>query len=605
MTEMPKYHGKKSSGKGRSLEPTVEVITIPHVTSDVAPFLINAIKAQKKLASLQIKFSSSKEKDNGNLRMKRSHHDVDDEDVTGEIIERIDASRQIEQEASNPLFSQKTIVDQSTNDLLHKLHETHPSSSGNDGEILTSIAGGCFSFILELIEDSKNKTSLRNAAVCSMRALVLNRRDCRALFTKHIKRFVDAVGDAKAENNMLSSNMYHASIRENLSEGIVMMQKNALRLLYDLSDNCHETEPCIMIAKRYLEEQKGINFRTGSYARVKNNAEMVELRRIRDIAMKFSEKECSRIEKILHKMDACFEILVPRFGHNNDILPSSLFSQTSKQSGQGSNDCGHEITELKAENEEDEEEDSIAWEDGDEGVGDISDNEVVGGGTDDHAEAVEQTLAVMKQSGAIHDGVMDISFGKDEGKVELFTPSSVSNENKDSIENEAISHLGKCVTSLMKRYARIEVWVDAILSADNLTDSNRIRSAQGSRSTSNPSSTEASSLIILPESVRNKKASTVTRLNEMKNRAAFAISNSRRIKMYRSNNSNTKNDIDPDRVVSLKHQSLLKPRQESIGAEKESNGGLRGTFFLGAIHKSKKRKKDVRRGCVKIKFRRP
>eukprot|EP01083_Nonionella_stella_P092820 259975_1 len=597
---MPKYNGKESSGKGKSSQPTVEVITIPHVTSNVAPFLIDAIKAQKKLVSIQIKLSS-KEQDYGDLQMKISCADVDEKDATGEIMGRMDASRQIEEKGSNPLFYQKTIVDQSMNDLLNKLQETDSSSIGKDEDILTSIAGGCFTFILELIEESKNKTSLRNAAICSMSSLVLNRRDCRVMFTKHIKRFVDAVGNAKTEDSMHSSNMHHARARESpVSEGIEMMRKNALRLLYDLSDNSHETEPSIVIAKRYLEEQKGINLRTGSYTRVRNNAEMIELRRIRDIAMKFSEKECSRIERIMLKIDACFDVLVPRFGHNSHILPSNLFSQISKQSGQESNECGHVITELIV---EDDEGDSIAWEDGDEGVDDERANGMAQGGTKDHAEAVEQTLAVMKQSGAFHDGVMDISFGKGEGMQERCVSSSVSDVNTERTEKEAIDHLKKCVTSLMKRYGRIEVWVDAILSADNLTDSNRIISTQESRSTANPSSTEASSLIILPESIRSRKASTVTRLNEIKHRAAFAIANSRKIGIYKSNNSNMKSDSDPNRLVSLEHSSLLEPPQNSISEQKESLGS-RGAFSSAAIYKSKKRKKDVRRGCVKIKVRR-
>ena len=515
---------------------------------------------------------------------------------------------------NNPLKSTTTTTTMRTSAEVQEREDMNISAS-------TNCAIGCLLFLLDILSDKTSKIILRNAALCTIHTLVQHRNDCRATFIHSgsdpnsnrmiVKAFVDSVGDADEHLKMDPSGKKKIGKLHH----VAMYQRDALQFLNDLSERFENVQPTLVIAARYLEEQKGIslslfsatsrNRGTGNgngnhsssslILRKKTNADMMELRRIRDVALKFAPRELKRVNKVLGIVDSCFGTLVPRFGHghghgdqfhsSNDhstkssssTLTSSLYSlrhESIDNSTEKETDADADAdAEIVVEAEEDSDDDGIEWEDGDGDDGDDDKNNNEGATRRDQNEtlqseeqnrhehehenrlsAVEQTLAVMKRSGALkNDGTLEVVFDtnkRTEAGAGAGTETATGEEEQssethsfvDNVEHKDVKQkLSKCIKFLTKRLDKISMWIDAIVHADNMTDASRLRSTmQDKRNARTRTSTGVpSSAVLLPQSVRSIKGATKRSLINLKDAIERALTAEAKIGMSMSHQSST------------------------------------------------------------------
>jgi len=174
------------------------------------------------------------------------------------------------------------------------------------------------------------------------------------------------------------------------------------------------------------------------------------------------------------------------------------------------------------EEEDQSDDDDIGWEDGDN-----EDSENVQSDNDeDHLCRVERTLSVMKQTGALqNDGTLDVTFGVQSNHTSPAPSSEDIDTNHTTLKAREL--LLKCLRKLSKRQSRISLWIDALVSADNMIDSNRIRATIQSES-----QIGVSSVIILPESIRNKKPLIMKTLTDCKSAISTAFLAAAKIGIY-------------------------------------------------------------------------
>jgi hypothetical protein len=166
---------------------------------------------------------------------------------------------------------------------------------------------------------------------------------------------------------------------------------------------------------------------------------MPDVRRLRDIAMKYGDREIEMVDKLIQRAHYCLDVLVPRMGD----APGSIAARTVTA-----------VSSVADDNEDDD--DDIEWEDGDEEISkDIS---------DDHAAAVERTLAVMASAGGLQGGTMEINLARNEDDED---PNDVMDEYARKV-------LQKTAQSIESRHMkRLSSWVDVLIKADGLVMNGR------------------------------------------------------------------------------------------------------------------------------------
>lgn len=389
----------------------------------------------------------------------------------------------------------------------------------SDTELPTGCGIGCFEFCLGLIIDESTKLVLRNAAFRVCRGLVEERNDCRLAFANKIKIIVDAIGDADKHLRKFP--------KIGSPPHVVLYQRESLIFINDIAQRFPSIRPTLMIAARYLEEQKHIslgNESAESSFKRKSNSGLAELRRIRDLALLNTDKEVEKVRKLLIKVDACFEVLVPRFGHESGQAKTKLLLEATLHPTKNDIDVNQELV-LDYDEVSDNDEEDIDWEDGDNGSEggeggdqDMSQIQLNEDDPEEHRMRVERTLAVMKQSGALqNDGTIGISMDGEQNRI----------HQKPFMADEDLQKyrelLDKCIQKLSKRRDRISLWIDAILAADNMTDVKRVRESQ--RNNRNM----AVSIVILPESARKKIPLALRSLTNCKNSISIAITAAKQI----------------------------------------------------------------------------
>jgi len=533
----------------------------------VVPYLLEAVKGQKSYITMQHKLSRDDDQSSsssGPLNQRNAANDgSSSRRASGDAThDAIFARIQALDTTGGPIQELQLGAQKSLDALLGEMN-AQTRDVGNDivddEDLPSGCAVGCLEFLFDLITDDTAKIILRHAALCVCRGFLQHRNDCRIVYTKKIKELVDAIGDADQHLD--------ACPKIGKKEHVIVYQQEGLKVIKDLSTRFKTIQPTLVIAGRYLEEQKGISLVAGTQSALKRktNVGMIELRRMRDVALKFADKEADRIRKLLGKVDSCFETLVPRFGHSSassdPVIPI-------RSEDEALND-DKEIDLLVVE-EVQSDDDDIDWEDGDNE--DNGEELVHSNDKEDHMARVERTLAVMKQSGAIQSGTLDVEFGIQSGQSSLLEAPNTDAE-ADSAVTKAIEQLSKCIEKLSKRQKRISLWIDAIVSADNMTDSNRIRAA------SHPESQPGlSSVIILPESIRKKKPSVIRTLTDCKSAISTAISAGKKIGIHNTSNivsdsiSAVRLEV-PDRGnASLSVEPISQPWQDALGVMNARSG---------------------------------
>lgn len=188
------------------------------------------------------------------------------------------------------------------------------------------------------------------------------------------------------------------------------------------------TDPQLRVALRFLQQRcpQG-TVENGST----NETSMVDWRHVRDFALKHGDKEIEICEKLIRRANSYMDFLVPRMG-------SEVIEKISQQDIMSTNHT-----------EDDEDEEDIDWEEGDKAVSEEA-----------HISAVEQTLAVMRSTGELRGGDLEIN---------LEQKSSNAAYETNEVEEQHKRKLAKVMLSLSTLHMpRLSSWVNALTNADNL-----------------------------------------------------------------------------------------------------------------------------------------
>ncbi|GFH58744.1 hypothetical protein CTEN210_15220 [Chaetoceros tenuissimus] len=406
----------QNEGKGADLP---EIAQVPPIT---VPYLIEAIKLNKKMISAKHKQLASRDGNTRNENVDVPHDSNDVHDAIFARIQQQSRNSELDELQENAATSINTLLQQCQQQTKITKRSVYDDEY-DDTELPTGCGVGCFDFCLGLIIDESTKIILRNAAFRVCRGLVEERNDCRLVFANKIKIIADAIGDADKHLRKFP--------KIGSPPHVVLFQREALIFINDLTQRFPSIRPTLMIAARYLEEQKHIslgNESAESSFKRKSNSGLAELRRIRDLALLNTDKEVEKVRKLLMKVDACFEVLVPRFGHESEQTKTKLLLEATLHSTNDDIDVNQELV-LDYDEVSDDDEEDVDWEDGDKS--EEIEKEREGGvkeetcqnqlNEDDHEEhkvRVERTLAVMKQTRALqNDGTIGISMDREQNGI--------------------------------------------------------------------------------------------------------------------------------------------------------------------------------------------
>ena len=416
-------------------------------------------------------------------------------------------------------------------------------------------AMACFHFIMDLLhcnDDYDNATSvdtprhnisLQHAVLRILPYILQQDQTLEKLFIRHLKRFVDVIGDASRGHSTTitdeRNSKRYARILHMQQDAVRMIQEMADRYTYTSTTNQHEQQreaSKLIIAYRYLSEQKGISLLlqdtntitiTNNTVCPQTNGQMIDVRKKRDQAIQYGEKECRKLNQVLQMVQECIDILVPRFGHEPlDI--KGMDTKTDETSPVSNNNNGQY-------KDDDIDDEDIEWEDGDDNILNASHDSM----SYDHVSSVEQTLAVMEQSGSLQHGTINIALD-----TQNFTAHV--NNNAKHVSNDKVQvmkdKLMKYADVLKKRLQVLDGWYHALITADNMIESNRIQTGNETLSG------DGRSLVLLPPLLREKKGKVLHLIHVTKSDVTQALSSIRRLK--HSVDDDTSNDLEEKSTVS-------------------------------------------------------
>ena len=321
---------------------------------------------------------------------------------------------------------------------------------------------------------------------------------------------------------------------------------------------------------------------------------MNDLRRIRDAALAYGDKEIKNVEKWLRRADVCMEILVPRLV--TDTVSASASITASGESSKDSIEArtnhidGHENgTATIAKNADngdddydkfDDEEDDIDWEDGcaescDDGIAEKSLSNL------EHFRAVERTLAAMEESaGGLRSGGIEIDFRDNplknaDDEIDMKRSDAVSDEERDS----AFIKLNKCGSVLEKTHKpRLTIWLEGLTNADNLVVSRR-------------------SLVSLPSGLATKRTELANRLAELLRSIAGVLSSAQKLRL---GNRSGRVDVSRGTEVAESDDVPLVLRLSSSSTTNRRSG--REKLLSTADRQRKLKNQGSRLSKIRIKF---
>lgn len=228
---------------------------------------------------------------------------------------------------------------------------------------------------------------------------------------------------------------------------------------------------------------------------------MAKFRFVRDTAMAHWDEMDTRVQKLIRKAKKCFDVLVPR-------IEDTLLSKVSE----------NEAEEI----ENDDEEEAIDWEDGCDDFC-TEDN----GAVDEqahHADAVERTLEIMKSTGGMQEGRIEISiFSNDERNRD----PSMSNTNAELRPHHTKSKEGldRVIKVLAIKYmSRISDWAQALAVADNLKVKRSGKKTSEADQNTDP-------LIQMTESEQIRRNEVLQSCLEVKQKVAHILQSAKRLGM--------------------------------------------------------------------------
>mmetsp|Transcript_14908 Transcript_14908/g.28052 ORF Transcript_14908/g.28052 Transcript_14908/m.28052 type:complete len:263 (-) Transcript_14908:77-865(-) len=239
---------------------------------------------------------------------------------------------------------------------------------------------------------------------------------------------------------------------------------------------------------------------------------------------------------------------------------------------------------IKMELHDDDDDDDVDWEDGMEHANDhenhtTAETTLDRTSSEEHLVRVERTLTIMRQSGALSsDGTMNVSLGR----LNTITHGNQSAE----IARQVLSNN---MSKLLKRQEKIILWMDAIVSADNMIDVRKLRNDEYHQSRTQSSHVGTSSLVLLPDSLRRVKPKVLKTLTECRNSIAAAISAASKIEIEvkLKSDEQTRSRQDTDSAEGRTKILMSCSWQHAIGVKKEL-GTVKSLNSVGNLRPAKK-----------------
>ena len=441
----------------------------------------------------------------------------------------------------------------------------------------------------------------------------------------------------------------------------------------------------IIVTLRYLEEQKGVvdsdsskhnlnvkvnangrfsstfeeelmllsnSIHNGHNHQQRSNSVIMEKRRIRDIAMKYGKKEQIRIDRIISYINHWTEVMVPRFAvrskHDpcsmNDDLNDGVVSERPKQqdvqnhvidnhdhdNNQDRDKCGSNDNN----SDDDDDNDDIDWEDGDdEKILLMPQQQQENQNKSNHISAVEHTLAMMKETGALNqEGGLQINVNFSSSLSNPLTNSPLSGDTSNNLGNELVQtareKLIKCVKLLTSRHEpRLNAWVNALMSVDNMTVTTTTKAVERNAGISNDTDDISPSVVLMSLSSRKKKVLILQMLKESQARVTRALALTAKLGIQsqienttsgsqpnrdignledtKSINIDDDNNVDQGKLESKTKDGCAKvdliPWQQALSIQSRTSMEGRRVVSLPM----KRKKKQIGKSRIQIKLRKP
>ena len=444
---------------------------IPGLPIDVAPFLVAAISETTMAFQHSPTIGSwiaadSQDESKSDSKNRRTHTTTNPLEHVLDRFKRATESREERQTQQPFLDRMKTAIESWENILKRNSKTTKKVHNDPISELLPqrhyqSIPMVSFLYIWNL--QNHSQIPVRRASLHLASNLLGTNEECRNCWKEdHLFTWVKYV--VKGE-----------SLAQCTSQ-VSLWQSEARSLLSGLVNTCPDAQ--IRVGLRFLQQRCPRD--TSEDINKKGTSPTIDLRHIRDFALRYGEREIEICEKLLKRAHKCIDFIMPRFA----AVTTDLFPRQQKDN-------------IQYHEDEDADDDDVDWEEGDVGV-----SEGV------HIAAVEQTLAVMQSTGELRGG--DLEFD--------VKPPDAPSQTEEGTEQFKI-RLTKVNQSLSTTHmTRLSSWVHALTNADNLVQP--------------PGEV---SLIAMSANVARKRSNLLHQLLDLKSNVSSLLASSSKLHAIQSN----------------------------------------------------------------------
>jgi len=423
-----------------------EILGVP---SDLTPLLVESLRSATKFFSNadtpQNPFSEDKDPINTPSEQSSS--------VVDSILNRMASS---EEEKKQQKRQERMEEDRQSwlSAVKRKAKECHKGSS--------TVPLSCFRYLWDLSQEH-SRVAVRRASLNLFGCLLSKSSECRMHVSSEdiLLKYVTCVVEAK-------------NVKASSEKQVSCWQEEALDWFTYLSESYGDFYPKFRVARQFLQQRCSSSMETQGNLGIN----MPDLRRIRDIAMQYGDREIVKVDKLIRRAHQCLDVLVPRMGV---VVEREAAAAVPKGAGDA------------ADNDSDD--DDIDWEDGDE--------EFDEGNTEEHADAVERTLAAMASSGGLQGGHIEIHLESKEEDQE---------DSPDAMDENTHKLLQKTVQSIESRHMkRLSSWVNALIKADGLVLN------------------EGKSLVVMPADVARSRGYLLQKLLDRKQTLASILASAAKL----------------------------------------------------------------------------
>ena len=491
------------------MEQTQVPSPVPGLNIEAATLLVQAVKARRRYFSKQTTSQSAADDAGGATN-----------------------SEEEESKRQSALEELKNTADDKSTELMNELKRQVQTACRNGGRRREEASAPvkCAEFLVETLSDSENSFRLRRAGLAVLRDILVRSSDSRAFLAtgRHLLDFVAMIEAVSHQNDGQDARQEQSAF-----------QLEAIELVQEMAAKFGQIYTQFTVAGRLLGD---VSTECADDVAGQRSKNMSLLRRERDAALEHGSKACETMRRMINRADGYFRVLVPRFGG-------------FAQAGDGESILDND-EELKGDDLSDD--DSVDWEDGELGL-----DEDEG----DHELAVDQTLDILKFSGALLDGSMAIKIGAPADDETAFGQRQLS---------ETRQKLQVLVDKLSKRQPRLKQWILALSKADGMEE----------RTLRDPanSTTGPTSLVLLSEQKRSSRSEVLRNLLSVRNEMDHIVEAAARLGIDATKSS----EVVRNEIVgsSRKRQCLPEPKIV-LPTDCKKRGRKRSRYKVKVFYKKK------------------